>query len=114
MIFDRSGHVVELREKMRGGDGVVEMAALCRELPAHVRLFSTITVRPGCSIGEHVHEGETELFYFISGTAVVLDDGVRVAVGPGDVMSTGGGHSHAVMNEGAEDVVMLACIVTDA
>lgn len=114
MIFEKSGHVDEYREQMRGGEGTVKLTALCRELPAHVRLFSEITLAPGSSIGEHAHEGETELFYFMSGTATVLDDGARKTARPGDVMSTGGGHSHSVINEGDEDVVMLACIATDA
>ena len=111
MIFTKADQKCETREAMRGGVGAIQLTALCAELPEHVRLFSKLVVKPGSSIGEHVHENEAELFYFISGSATLLDDGVRTKVQPGDVMLTASGHSHAVINEGDEDVVILACIV---
>ena len=113
MIFEKSGQTTEVRNEMRGGVGEIALTALCGELPAKMRLFTKIVVAPGSSIGEHVHEGETELFYFAKGNATVLDDGVRKSVSAGDVMSTGSGHSHSVINEGDEDVVMIAAIVLD-
>ena len=113
MMFKKSGQQTEVRENMRGGDGSIELTALCTELPAHMRLMSTIRVAPGCSIGEHTHENETELYYFISGHATLIDDGVRTEADPGDVMSTASGHSHGVINETDEDIIILACIITD-
>ena len=50
-------------------DGAVQAAARAR-----APLFSVLTLIPGASIGYHVHENETELFYFIDGCGRVQDD----------------------------------------
>ena len=50
----------ELREHMRGGDGAAVLDTVPTELlPAHTRLAGVITLKQGCSIGSHAHEGET-------------------------------------------------------
>lgn len=113
MIYRANEHVDELRENMRGGEGTVKLTALSGELPQHMRLFSTITLEPGSSIGEHVHENETELFYFLSGSGKVLDDGAPFAIAPGDTMITPSGHSHSVINDGTETLVLVAAIIKD-
>ncbi|MGI6173487.1 MAG: cupin domain-containing protein [Christensenellales bacterium] len=113
MITRKSEQKTELREHMRGGEGVVRLDALASSLPPHMRLFSKITLVPGASIGYHVHERETELFYFISGTGRVRDDDASYEVSAGDVLSTGGGHGHAVANTGDKDLVLLAAIVQE-
>ena len=57
----------ELREHMRDGDGTVEILNLATpaELNDKGRLFARITLHTGCSIGYHVHEKDTELFYIL-------------------------------------------------
>ena len=101
----------EAREHMRGGEGSALLTALCPTLPEKMRLFSTITLKKGCGIGYHVHEGETELFCFVSGKGRVKDDENWVEVAAGDSMATFSGHGHAVENTGDEDLVMVAAIV---
>ena len=57
--------VHELREHMRGGDGAAVLDTVpAAMLPAHTRLAGVITLKKGCSIGSHAHEGETEIFLF--------------------------------------------------
>lgn len=103
---------VEVRDSMRGGAGSVQVCHLEREhMPQNGRLFARLTLKPGCSIGEHVHDGEAEMFYFLSGEGTVTDDGKRVPVKAGDSMTTDSGHSHSVENTGSEDLVILAAIV---
>lgn len=104
---------VSVREAMRGGAGSASLKALSPELPAQMRLFTEITLKPGCGIGYHVHEGETELFYFIQGSGRVKDDEVFVDVAAGDSMATPSGHGHSVENTGAEDLVFVAAIVLE-
>ena len=55
----------EYRENMRGGNGTVEITnfATPDELNNKGRLFANITLNPGCGIGFHTHENESELFY---------------------------------------------------
>ena len=47
-------------------------------------MIATITLEPGCSIGEHVHEKEEEVFYIIQGTATYDDNGTETVLHPGD------------------------------
>lgn len=113
MITRKADHPIDVRVQMRGGNGEAHLAKLMPELPAQMRLFSTITLTPGSSIGVHEHTGETELFYFVSGTGRVCDDGEYYDVQAGDAMSTGSGHSHGVENTGSEDLILVAAIVLD-
>ena len=113
MITRKNEHPIEVREHMRGGEGNVLMSTLMPTLPAKMRVFSTITLAPGTSIGYHVHENETELFYFVTGSGRVQDDDAFYDVEAGDAMSTSGGHGHGVLNTGKTDLVMVAAIVKD-
>ncbi len=81
-------------------NGLTSLIAGPEELNGKGRLFSHIRLNPGSSIGYHVHEGDTELFYFLSGTGVYCDNGTDVKVGPGDVAICEAGHGHGVVNTG--------------
>lgn len=112
MIRRQGEHAFEVREQMRGGNGSVVITNLEKELlPASCRLFATLRLAPGCSIGAHEHVNEAEMFYFVSGEGVVTDDGERIAVKAGDTMTTASGHSHSVENTGSEDLLIVAAIV---
>ena len=103
----------EYREHMRGGNGTVEITnfATPEELNDKGRLFANVTLRPGCSIGYHVHEKDSELFYLMKGEALYNDNGVEYPVGAGDVMVCPAGTGHAISNNGQEDVEICAVIV---
>lgn len=113
MITRREEQVHGVREFMRGGKKQVSIAELSAQLPAKMRLFSVLTLVPGASIGYHVHENETELFYFIEGYGRVRDDDREYDISEGDSMATFSGHGHAVENTGDTDLVILAAIVRD-
>lgn len=113
MITKANEHELSLRPNMRGGDGTAKLYALMPQLPAKLRLFSRIELEPGCSIGYHEHENETELFYFIEGHGRVCDDGIWHDVSAGDAMSTPDGHGHAVENTGDSPLIFVAAIVRD-
>ncbi len=103
----------EYREAMRGGNGTVEITSFATpaELNDKGRLFANITLKPGCSIGYHVHEADSELFYLIKGEAVYNDNGTDCTVSAGDVMLCPAGTGHAIANNGTEDVELCAVIV---
>lgn len=114
MFHTEKDYRAEVRAAMRGGDGEVRIEHLFepgRDLLAPTRMISRITLKPGCSIGFHRHEGEEECFYFISGTAEADDNGRTVILRAGDSLLTGNGAGHAVRNVGDADLVMLAVIV---
>ncbi|MGE5558358.1 MAG: cupin domain-containing protein [Bacillota bacterium] len=104
---------VEIKEKMRGGAGSVEITHLFKqeELKGKARLAARITIPAGGSIGFHRHDQEEEIFYFVSGKGRVDDNGTAREVGPGDAMLTGAGAGHAVENVGNEPLVMTAVIL---
>lgn len=112
MIRSTSEMAQEKREHMRGGDGTVTLTPALQpgDYAANLRLFSRITLPQGASIGYHIHEGEEELFYFLSGTAEFNDNGVARTVSAGDATVTGSGQGHAVRNIGNEPVEILAVI----
>lgn len=105
--------IKEIKEQMRGGKGSIEITHIFKqdELNGKARLLAKITVNPGCSIGLHEHSGEEEIFYVIRGKGIIDDNGEKKEVAPGDAILTGGGASHAVENNGAEPLEMLAVIL---
>ena len=113
MVIRKEEQKLEIRTRMREGNGEVQMREL---LPAerfcgHGRLFSLITLEPGCSIGRHAHVGESETFFLLQGTARLDDNGVERTLHAGDVAHTPSGESHAIENAGEEPLVLVAMIV---
>ena len=81
----------EFREHMREGNGTVEITNFItspEELCMKGRLFSKITLKSGCSIGFHVHEQDSELFYILQGTAKYNDNGEIVTVPAGHMVTS--------------------------
>ncbi|MBL8968579.1 MAG: cupin domain-containing protein [Spirochaetaceae bacterium] len=115
MILRDNERIRETRVRMRGGEGETRVAYLPpAALASHVRLLGEIVIPAGASIGNHVHEGETEWFLILSGRGGVNDDGRPEEVGPGDVVVTGGGAAHGIQSLGPGDLRMVAVIATDA
>ena len=103
----------EYRENMRGGNGTVEITnfATRSELNDKGRLFANITLKPGCSIGYHVHEKDSELFYIMKGEALYNDNGTECTVRAGDVTVCPAGAGHSIANNSEETVEICAVIV---
>ena len=105
---------VEYREKMRDGNGTVEITNFItspEELCSKGRMFSRITLKSGCSIGFHVHETDSELFYILSGSAEYNDNGEVKTVSAGDVTICPAGTGHGIANNSDETVELIAVIV---
>ena len=102
------------KEHMREGKGTVEITNLINgpeELCMKGRLFSKILLKPGCSIGFHMHEGESELFFILSGTADYNDNGEIKKVTAGDVTICPQGTGHGIENASEEPVELVAVIL---
>ncbi len=114
MIRTKEECRIEYREKMRDGKGTVEITHFIEgpeELYDKGRLFSKITLKSGCSIGYHVHENDSELFYIIKGSAQYNDNGTVKTVNAGDVMICPKGTGHGIENCTDETVEFVALIV---
>ena len=103
----------ELRQRMRGGIGSVEIVHIFRkqELKGRTRLFARLRLPAGSSIGFHRHESEEEIFYILAGAGEVSEGGPTSPVGPGDAVHTGDGAGHAIANTGTEPLDFLAVIL---
>lgn len=113
MIVRRKDMREERKEKMRGGDGTVTMVHMAEPTTLkNARLIAEATIPPGASIGDHDHVSETEYYIILSGTGIVVDDGVEKPVGPGDIVITGNGASHSIRNTGTAPLVFHAVIIT--
>lgn len=75
------------------------------------RVFAHTTIYPGSSIGYHIHEGESETYYILSGTGILDDNGSKRAVVPGDVAFTGDGEGHGIENTGDVPIELIALIL---
>jgi quercetin dioxygenase-like cupin family protein len=113
MITRRPEMKVEQRDKMRGGAGTTTLVHLADgSAMRNARLLAEITLPPGASIGEHSHDSETEYYIVLSGKGVVVDDGRPKDIGPGDVVSTGGGASHSIAAAPDSALTFIAVIIT--
>ena len=100
---------------VRNGNGLIHIKHLTDKegLYGHGRMFAHVTVDPGCCIGYHAHNHETEFYYIIKGECVFNDDGKEVIVHAGDICATGYGQSHGLENKSSEPVEMIALIVME-
>jgi mannose-6-phosphate isomerase-like protein (cupin superfamily) len=112
MKIAKKDQVDQVRENMRSGDGCVVLHHILLEddLPGNCRLFSRITLNPGCSIGEHEHANEAELYYILSGRAQMTDDGKPMELEAGDSCLTMNG-THSIRCLGEEPLEFLAAII---
>jgi len=113
MVRRKSEQKVTVNENMRGGEGAIRLEALlsAEELYEKGRLFSRITVKPGCSIGYHVHENEMESYVVVGGSGEYNDNGGTTTLHTGDVTLTVAGQGHGVTNNTDTDFVLLALIL---
>ena len=113
MIKKAADLKTEYRANMRDGNGTVELTSFAtpEELNNKGRLFANITLKPGCSIGYHVHEQDSELFYLMKGQVLYSDNGEECTLTAGDVMICPAGTGHSVVNNGQEDAEICAVIV---
>lgn len=78
-----------------------------------VRLYSLIQVKPGEEVDYHMHMGESETFFFLSGQGIYNDNGTEIPIASGMVTFTPSGQGHSVKNTGDEMLVFIALIVVE-
>ena len=114
MVRRKAEQTVEERPQMQGGQGVVQLQSLLLgegEMNGKGRLFSTITLPVGASIGHHVHKDEMEAFYVLSGRGEFDDNGAMVPFEAGDLLYTATGDGHGLKNTGNEPLKLVAMIL---
>jgi len=103
----------ETRTQMRGGKGAITFRHFFTkdEIKAKCRLCCRLILPPGASIGMHKHEMEDELFIIERGKGILDEGGRQTNVETGDVMLTGNGGEHALINNGNEPLELIAVIM---
>ena len=100
-------------EKMHNGNGAVDASKFLEAEESYGcgSFFGRAKIAPGGSIGYHHHNGEYEIYYILSGTAKVSDNGREFLLGPGDMMQCRDGEGHSIENCGETDLEFLAMVL---
>jgi len=103
----------ETRSQMRGGKGAVTIRHFFTkdEIKAKCRLCGRLILPPGASIGMHKHEMEDEVFIIERGSGIMDDGRGQTRIAAGDVILTGNGQEHALINDGHEPLELIAVIM---
>ena len=92
--------------KMRGGEGEMITRMFVNEDTKIMRGCLT----PGSTIGLHTHETDSEMIFILSGAGKVLCDGEYEPLSAGSVHYCPKGHAHSLINDGDEDLEILAMV----
>lgn len=113
MIKKKEERRCEVRSGAFGGRGEIPRTHIFEadETFGRCRLMIESVVPPGASVGSHVHDKDTELYYVLEGRLTVIENGVSHILGPGDASFTGGGDSHEYRNDSDAPVRMLAIVI---
>lgn len=116
MVLKKEDQAIKDDANMRGGNGVVHSQVLPTPSQAggKGRLYNITTLDPGCSIGYHVHHGESESYYIISGQALFNDNGEQTTLSAGDFALCENEHGHSIENNSSEPLVFMALILEAA
>ncbi len=113
MVRTKEEQAIEFK-CIRNGNGEAEMHKILNgpdEFYGKGRMFNHMILAPGRSIGEHRHEGDNEIFYFLKGSGLYNDNGKAVRVRPGDTAVCNDGELHSLVNDGEEPLEFIALIL---
>ena len=102
--FDRMEEL--LVPNPRGGEGQMRKRAFQNE---DIQIMY-LHLEPHSVIGLHPHTADSEMYYIVSGRGRVLYDKEELPVQSGSCHYCPRGHQHSLINDGDEDMVILAVI----
>ena len=106
MILD----LMEIPEKampnFKGGEGM----AWVRMFNDDLNRILMLRIQPGCSIGLHTHETNSEIMHVLSGTARIIMDGKIEIVPAGQTHYCPKGHTHMTEPFGTAELRFLAVV----
>jgi uncharacterized cupin superfamily protein len=110
LIRRRDEMPTKIIENCHDGQGPLPwVGVLAREdLPGRqLKFVQDDILPPGSSIGEHQHCDDEEYYLILSGTGTMRLDGQEHRVGPGDITAVFPGGTHALANDGDEDMRLI-------
>ena len=84
-----------------------------KEKNPKVRMFALAELKPGEEVEYHLHNGESETYYILSGKGLYNDNGDEYEALPGTVTFTPSGQGHGITNTGDEMLSFIALIILD-
>ena len=112
MIQDVHKVIPDIAEKVRGGTGTVYAHKLLDLFPGSaIKSVAVVRLEPGASVGPHSHQGEEDFYFCLSGTGVVVDNGVEHPFTPGTLQITRDGETQAIRNTGETELAFLGALV---
>ena len=92
-------------EHNHGGEGKYFVRTLFEhEFSSSLKCIRDILLYGQSSIGEHLHEGDEELYYVISGEGMIQVDGEERRISPGDAVLIKSGSKQALSSYGNEEL----------
>jgi len=81
------------------------------DISKNLRTFAHAVLKPGEEVEFHIHEGESESYYILSGKGLYDDNGELIEITKGTVTCTPSGSGHGIKNTGTENLEFIALIV---
>lgn len=106
MLLNFDQREEQLVPNPRGGEGQMRKRAFQNE---DIQIMD-LHLAPHSVIGLHPHTADSEMYYIVSGRGRVLYDGEELPVQTGSCHYCPRGHEHSLINDGDEDMVILAVI----
>lgn len=78
-----------------------------------VRVYSLVHIKPGEEVQYHMHIGESETYFILSGKGIYNDNGNKIDIASGMVTFTPSGQGHSIKNISDEMLVFIALIVAE-
>ncbi|MDR1070706.1 MAG: cupin domain-containing protein [Gracilibacteraceae bacterium] len=105
--------IKDVKVQLRGGEGNTTFEKFFPDdkLPKSYKVFAEMVLEPGCSVGQHGHQGESEIYYVLSGTGEINVNGETLQAKPGDVAVCHSGSFHSAKNTSDKELRILAMIV---
>ena len=93
-----------------GGSGHLLLEVISGILPPAARIdtLARATLAPGAEVGYHLHETDSELYYFLRGEGEYTEGDVHCRVGEGDATYTPVGGGHGIRNVGDGELEFIA------
>ncbi len=113
MIRRGNEYTVEKVEGLKGGKGHVMVTNFYEQedFLGKGRLYGKSVIKPGHSIGYHMHEGDEESYYILKGKALYNDNGVETELHPGDLAICKEGEYHSIEAAEGEDLEYIMLIL---
>ena len=105
--------VMQRQPGPHGGAGETTSYPLFANVPDLPMVLRKRVLHRGAGIGLHLHTKD-EIYYIVSGRGRYIIDGAVHDVGPGDALLTRRGSTHALRQQGEEDLVILLTYPTAA